>query len=112
MTNMGDCLQDIPNKLLIAEATLKMSDKNQNALTALLIALSIRLKENCRVVVETLEKNAAIAVMLRYLETAACCASLTTGVTGHDRIKILRSSVGNARNARITLVDERIQKGR
>ena len=56
----------MPNRLLIAEETLKTSDRNQKRLTTLPNGVFESGSENWRVVAVTLEKKVAIVVILTY----------------------------------------------
>jgi hypothetical protein len=53
------CFQVSPSKLLTAAAMLKTRDANQNELTASLMCVPVKLKENWRVVAVTAEKKVA-----------------------------------------------------
>ena len=65
-----DLRQVIPNRLLIAEATLNTNDSSQKRLTELSKAVDDCEKDNWSVVAVTPEKKVAIVVMFKYLEVA------------------------------------------
>ena len=65
----------MPNRLLIAEETLKTSDRNQKRLTTLPNGVFESGSENWRVVAVTLEKKVAIVVIFTYRVAALSFSS-------------------------------------
>ena len=65
----------MPNRLLIAEETLKTSDRNQKRLTTLPNGVFESGSENWRVVAVTLEKKVAIVVIFTYRVVALSFSS-------------------------------------
>lgn len=68
------------SKLFTAEATLKTSEANKQALTVSFNAEDVTLYVNCSVVAVTPEKNAAIVVMLKYVVITFCWAVRIMGI--------------------------------
>ena len=75
VSHIDDFLHVMPNKLLIAEETLKTSDRNQKKLTTLPSTVLESGSENWRVVAVTLEKKVAIVVIFTYRVAALSFSS-------------------------------------
>lgn len=80
-TYIADFRHVIPKRLLIADETLKIKDKNQKKLTALSRFVPVWAKENWSVVAVMAEKNVATVVMLRYFNVAFSSAPRIGGNT-------------------------------
>lgn len=84
-TYIADFRHVIPKRLLIADETLKIKDKNQKKLTALSRFVPVWANENWSVVAVMAEKNVATVVMLRYFNVAFSSAPRIGGNTSPIR---------------------------
>ena len=84
----------MPDRLLITDAMLNISDVNQNALTALPNLVVVCIYEYWIVVAVTADKKVAIVVKLMYLETSSFSDFLTRGNANSSKYKISEKIYG------------------